>query len=109
MTGDTILGLKSYLGESGLADGGDNIFGETIDLYLEPYPAGQDLIMEYFGIPSGETCRRILERFGEVTEVSATQFKIEPGKTISGYVGGEFDSTGCEISTKTVTLYLTID
>ena len=95
-----------------MADGGQNIFGDQIDVYLEPYPTGEDLVMEYPGVPSMEICRRILERFGEVTEVSAEEFKIEPGKTISGYVGGElFYDTGCEpgLATGSGYLYITID
>ncbi len=93
---DIISALRPYLGGSGLSDG-QNIFGEQIDIYLEPYPAGEDLVIEYTGIPSVEICRRVLERFGEVTEVSAEEFKIEPGKTISGYVGGDIYDTGCEL------------
>ncbi len=93
---DIISALRPYLGGSGLSDG-QNIFGEQISIYLEPYPAGEDLVIEYAGIPSIEICRRVLERFGEVTEVSAEEFKIELGKTISGYVGGDIYDTGCEL------------
>ena len=107
--GDVALALTPYLGESDLADGW-NIFGEGVSLYLQPYPAGQDLVMEYPGIPSIETCRRILEHFGEVTEVLAgEEFMIEPGKTISGYVGGDAVETGCTIEGDKGYLCITID
>ncbi len=55
-------------------------------------------------------CRRILERFGEVTEVSVEDLQIELGKTISGYVGGDVHDTGCELDTVGGEyLYITID
>ena len=86
------LGAEDLLRGSDLADG-QNIFGEPIELYLESYSDGQDLVMEYhLATPSMETCRRILEHLGEVTEVVSDMFKIEPGKTISGYVGGDQDA-----------------
>ena len=109
MSGDIISALKPYLGSSGLVDG-QNIFGEKVTLFLEPYPTGDDLVIEYPSVPSMEICRRILEHFGEVTEVSAEEVKIERGKTVSGYVGGDPYDTGCEVYTAGEGyLYITID
>ena len=67
--------------------------------YLDPHPRGDNLFVEYAGIPNIVICSRILEHFGEVTEVSAEEFKIEPGKTISGHVGGEYYDMGCTVDT----------
>ena len=104
LMGSVLPALRPYLGGSGLADG-QNIFGESIDVYIEPYPTGENLVVDYLGVTDMDICRQILEHFGEVTEVSAEEFKIEPGKTISGYVGGEFYNTGCELGL----MYITID
>ena len=93
------LGTEALLRGERLVRRTEYFRGAGWSIYLEPYPAGEDLVIEYAGIPSIEICKRVLERFGEVTEVSAEEFKIEAGKTISGYVGGEYFDTGCELNT----------
>ena len=88
--------LKPYLGKSGLGDG-INVFGGPVDLYIVPYPDGNDLVVEYYDVPNSSICVNILNRFGKVTDNGDGTYQISPGDTITGYVGGNHYDTGCEI------------
>ena len=80
-----------------------NTFGSSIDLTSDRYRGGGrdggDIYMTYRDIPNMNICRQVLERFGEVTELTQygeTGYYIPVGKTIFGYVGGaNYYAAGC--------------
>ncbi len=101
--------LKPYLGESGMA-AGTNVFGDTVDLYIWPYPAGDNLLVEYYGIPNGDICVNVLNHFGKVTDNEDGTYGINSGDSITGYVGGEWYDMGCApLSDNAYVLYVQID
>ena len=101
--------LKPYLGSSGLGAGA-NVFGDTVDLYIQPYPAGDNLLVEYYGIPNGDICVNILNHFGKVTDNGNNTYQINSGDTVTGYVGGSFADMGCEpVIDDSYVLYVQID
>ncbi len=102
--------LVRYLGQSGLADG-RNVFGELISIYLT-FPVN-DLVIAYSGVPSFSICRKVLSRFGVVTDFPGYEaIDILPGDAISGYKGSARAETSCERETRGLrryTITITID
>ncbi len=112
----TISAFKGYLGT--LGDGLQNIsqrgfeitntFGDILTLrnVKSGMPIYQNIYVRSRGIPTLETCRRMLERFGEVEESSGNEYYIPAGKAISGYRGGpDFNHSGCFRNPKGIVIF----
>ena len=102
--------LVPYLGQSGLADG-RNVFGERIFMVLN-FPI-DDLIIAYPGVPSFSICRKVLSRFGVVTDFPGYEaIDILKGDAIRGYKGSNLGDTSCErdsLDLRRYTIAITID
>ena len=100
-----IADLDPYLGQHDLGDG-VNIFGEKVD--VNPRSGNLDLNVEYPGAQSIGICQQILKNFGTVTDNGNDTFAINPGDTISGYIGGSYTETGCSKQTGSDVYYIAI-
>ncbi len=100
--------LKPYLGQGSLRDG-VNIFGGEIIFYTWD-PNDRDLGVLFTEIPTIDLCVSALKHFGEVIDHYDDSYSIAPENTIPGFVGGNWESMGCEkYWTGDVDMYIRID